>query len=103
MVNPCINEATELEGLLVQCLDVKAGFTLTDPTDPRYQKAAAHRQRFGEVVHRAAQHLQQKHEGEDHIDAVISVAKAIDVYLLEYALTRGTYDSLQKNYGQARE
>jgi proteasome activator subunit 4 len=87
----------------VTFLDVKAGFTLADPTDARYQKAIAHRKRYGEVVHRAAVFLQQKHEGEDHIDAVIAVSKAIDVFLLEYGMTRGTYDSLQKNYGQARE
>ncbi|EIN13635.1 hypothetical protein PUNSTDRAFT_94829 [Punctularia strigosozonata HHB-11173 SS5] len=103
VVNPCINEDTELDELLVSFLDVKAGFTLTDPSDPRYQKAAGHRRRFGEIVHKAAIFLQQKHEGEDHIDAVIAVAKAIDVYLLEYGMTRGTYDSLQKNYGQARD
>jgi proteasome activator subunit 4 len=47
--------------------------------------------------------LRQSTEGEDHIDAVIAVAKAIDAFLLEYGMTRGNYDGLQKNYNQARE
>jgi proteasome activator subunit 4 len=62
-----------------------------------------HRTRYGEVIHRAALTLRQSTEGEDHIDAVIAVTKAIDVFLLEYGMTRSNYDGLQKNYSQARE
>lgn len=101
--NPCFYPETEVEGILVTPLPVKAGFVLEDPSDPRYQKVLAHRTRFGNVIHRASIALRQQAEGEDHIDAVISVSKAIDVYLLEYAITRSTFDSMQKAYTVARE
>lgn len=98
-----MNADTESDGLLIKALDVKAGFTLTDPKDPRYQRIVAHRTRFGNVVHRAATTLRTSAGGEDHIDAVLGVAKAIDTYLLEYACTRAAFTNLQKNYTQARE
>jgi proteasome activator subunit 4 len=101
--NPCFYSDIEVEGLLVTPLQVKAGFVLDDPLDLRYQKVLGHRMRFGNVIHRAAMALRRQAEGEDHIDAVISVSKAIDVYLLEYAITRNTFDSLQKAYTVARE
>lgn len=102
-VEPCIDDEYEVAGLFASSLKVKAGFTLTDPDDPRYQTASSHRNRYGEVIHRAATVLRKSAEGEDHIDAVIATSKAIDVFLLEYALTRGTFDGFQKSYGQARE
>jgi proteasome activator subunit 4 len=102
VVSPCINEDTELEDLVVVHLDVKAGFTLTDPRDPRYQKVVKHRMRFGDVIQRAASALRQNTEVEDHIDAVIGVVKAIDVFLLEYGLSRTGFDTLQQNYSRCR-
>ncbi|KAG6866845.1 hypothetical protein C0991_008781 [Blastosporella zonata] len=98
----CLND-TELEEMIVAPLDVKAGFTLTNPNDPRYQKAATYRLRYGDVCQRAASALRQKSGGEDHIDAVIGVTRAIDTFMLGYGLTRNDFDSLQKNYDQARE
>ncbi|CCM01635.1 uncharacterized protein FIBRA_03696 [Fibroporia radiculosa] len=103
VVNPCLDHNTEVSELLVSPMDVNCGFLLTDPTDPRYQKVANHRTRFGQVIHRAALVLRESSQGEDHIDAVVAVAKAIDVYLLEYAVTRSSFDSLRKAYAQARE
>jgi proteasome activator subunit 4 len=103
VVNPCIEADTESDGLLLKQLSVKAGFALTDPKDPRYQAVLKHRLRFGEIVSRAAELLQAEHEGEDHIDAVMATLKAIDIYSLEYGMTRSAYDSLRKNYAQARE
>lgn len=84
-------------------LDVKAGFTLTDPNDTRYQKATKSRHRFGEVVLRAAATFRNNTNGEDHIDAVIGVARAIDTYLLVYGMNRTDFDGMQKNFTQARE
>lgn len=101
--NPCLNEDVEIADLIVSFLDVKAGFTLTDPKDPRYQKVVALRSRFGDVCQRAASALRQNTGGEDHIDAVIGVTRAIDTFMLGYGLGRNDYDSLQKNYTQARE
>ena len=100
---PCIDWDLEVDDLLVSHLSVAAGFVLEDPSDPRYQRVFAHRSRFGSVVHRAAIALRQPSEGEDHIDAVISVSKAIDVYLLEYAMTRNNYDAMAKTYAATRE
>ena len=103
VANPCLNYEVEVPELLVTPLDVKAGFVLTDPSSPQYQRALAHRTRFGTIVHRAASMLTHQNEGEDHIDAVIAVSRAIDVYLLEYAMTRSNFESLTKAYRQARE
>lgn len=101
--NSCLNTDVEIADLVVSHLDVKAGFTLTDPADPRYQKAVGYRQRFGEISQRAASALRQNTKGEDHIDAVIAVTKAIDVFMLEYGLSSSDFDALQQNYAQARE
>ena len=98
-----MNEDVEVPELLVTPLDVNAGFVLTDPNSPQYQRAITHRARFGALVHRAAKVLGQESEGEDHIDAVIGVSRAIDVYLLEYAMTRSNFESLTKAYRQSRE
>ncbi|KAJ7225864.1 hypothetical protein GGX14DRAFT_422660 [Mycena pura] len=103
VTNPLIREDVEVAELLVSHLDVQAGFTLTDPTDPRYQKVLAHRLRFGDVVQRAAFALRQNTGGEDHIDAMMGVARSIDVYLLTYAMSRSAVDALHKNYTQARD
>ncbi|KAJ6574754.1 hypothetical protein B0H19DRAFT_932973 [Mycena capillaripes] len=100
---PLVREDVEIAELIVSHLDVRAGFTLTDPADPRYQKVVAHRLRFGDVLQRAAFALRQNTGGEDHIDAVMGVARSIDVYLLSYAMTRGAIDALHKNYTQARD
>ncbi|KAF5377581.1 hypothetical protein D9615_005140 [Tricholomella constricta] len=102
VANPCLND-TEQPEMIVSSLDVKAGFTLTDPNDPRFQKVAAHRLWYGNVCQRAASALRQKAGGEDHIDAVTVVIRALDSFLLGYALNRNEFDSLQKNYDQARD
>ncbi|THV06075.1 hypothetical protein K435DRAFT_712109 [Dendrothele bispora CBS 962.96] len=101
--NHCMYDDIESLNLLVPHLDVEAGFTLTDTADPKYQKVLQARTRFGNVLGRAAMLLRQKTEGEDHIDAVIGVSKAIDVYLLDYALDKSHFDSLQKSYTSARD
>lgn len=94
---------TESFQLVVSHLQMEAGFTLTNPSDPRYKEVSNFRTRFGDVCRRAASSLRSDTEDEDHIDAVIGVARAIDVYLLDYGLTKSSWDSLQKNYTQARE
>ncbi|KAJ7630604.1 hypothetical protein FB45DRAFT_746590 [Roridomyces roridus] len=103
VVEPMIREDVEIPALIVQHLHVEAGFALKDPSDPRYQKVVAHRLRFGDVLQRAASALRQNTGGEDHIDAVMGVARSIDVYLLSYAMARNTIDGLHKNYMQARD
>ncbi|TDL28791.1 hypothetical protein BD410DRAFT_863415 [Rickenella mellea] len=102
VANPCIYDWESAE-LFASHLDVKAGFALTDPGDPRYQTVIAHRARFGQVVHKASVALRQNTGGEDHIDAVIGVSRAISVFLLDYAMSRSTYAATQKNYTVARD
>ncbi len=77
-------------------------FTLTDPSDERFVKVLAIRERFGAVLHQASLDLQHS-ETEDHIDAVIQICKGIDVYLLEYAVSRSTYGGTAKSYQTRRE
>jgi proteasome activator subunit 4 len=103
VVNPCLNEDIEVQSLVVSRMDVKAGFVLTDPEDHRYQTVSKHRARFGDVLQRAASVLRHNHDGEDHIDAVMAVTKALEVYLLDYGITRSSFDSSQKNYAHSRE
>lgn len=101
--NSSFNTDYELPELLLSHLDVKAGFTLTDPNDLRYQKVAKNRHRFGEVVLHAAAMFRNNTNSEDHIDAVIGVVRAIDTSLLVYGLNRSDFDGIQKSYTQARE
>ncbi|KAG7099513.1 hypothetical protein E1B28_001358 [Marasmius oreades] len=103
VVNHRVYEDVESFQLIVPHLNVEAGFTLCDASDPRYQKALNHRVRFGEVIRKCAERLRPKEEGEDHIDAVMAISKAIDVYLLDYGLTKGRLDALQKSYVAARD
>ncbi|KAF9452549.1 hypothetical protein P691DRAFT_696832 [Macrolepiota fuliginosa MF-IS2] len=101
--NPCLNLEIETPELVISHLDVQAGFTLTDPKDPRYQHIVTARRRFGQVSQRASSTLRKNTGGEDHIDAVISVTRAMDTYLLGYGLSRSDFDSIQKNYAHARD
>ena len=95
----------EVDGLLLSNISVKSGFALDDPEDPKYKIAEAHRVRFGEVVHRATETIAMRNtvEGEDHVDAIISIAKAAEVFLLEYGTSRGQYSAQRKVYIQLRE
>ena len=54
-------------------------------------------------MHAGALALQGNVESEDQVDAIVGVAKAIEVYLLEYAVTQSSYVSLAKNYHMAKE
>ncbi len=101
--NPCLNLDIEISELVISHLDVEAGFTLTDPADPRYQHILKARRSFGEVLQRASSALRRNTGGDDHVDAVISVTRAVDTYLLGYGLSRSDFDSIQKNYAHARE
>jgi proteasome activator subunit 4 len=103
VINTCADPEVDVEGLLVEQFDVKAGIALTDPQDPRYQQLVRLRTRFGNLVHLAAAKLRQSQGEEDHIDAVIAVVKAIDTFFLDYGMSRGDFATLQKNFVQSRE
>lgn len=93
---------TDIVGLRARHLDVEAGFTLTDPADPRYQKVVALRKRFGDMLHRASVLLRQQSVDEDHIDPVLALIRAVDVHMLEYGITRQAFSTLTKNHAFAR-
>ncbi|KAG2071140.1 hypothetical protein BDR04DRAFT_946467, partial [Suillus decipiens] len=73
-----LKEGPKLEGLIVDYIDVKAGFILTDPCNPCYQQTLQHCICFGNVMHLAMVALCQIKGGEDHLDAVVTIVKAID-------------------------
>lgn len=102
VVNPCLSDI-ELADLLNFRTSANAGFVLSDPRDPRYQKVVAARERFGSVVYRAASTLRQNTGDEAHVDAILGVVAAIDVYLLDYGMSLSGLERLQKNTMQARK
>ncbi|KAG6381418.1 armadillo-type protein [Boletus reticuloceps] len=102
-VNSCVDPDVDVEGLIVDQLDVQAGIVLTDPQDPRYQRIVKLRTRFGNLIHLAAKKLRQDQDEEDHIDAVIVVIRALDTFFLDYGMSRGDFTTLQKNFTQSRE
>lgn len=97
-----MNEDFELMEFLPTSLKVAAGFALTSPDDPLYQKFSEHKLRFGKLLHRAAEALRES-DADDHIDAILAVSRAIDVYLLEYGITANAYSALNKSYTVVRE
>lgn len=103
VVNSCSDPNIDVDGLIVDQLDVQAGIVLTDPQDSRYQRVMELRTRFGNLIHIAAKKLRQDQEEEDHIDAVIALVKAVDTFFLDYGLSRGDFTTLQKNFSQSRE
>jgi len=103
IVHPCLNSEQESSDLVVAHLDVAAGLTLTDISDARYQKTIRRREELGRVVLRAASASRNVTNSEDHTEAVISVTRAIDTYMLSYALNRSDFDAMQNNYAQDRK
>ncbi|KZW02117.1 ARM repeat-containing protein [Exidia glandulosa HHB12029] len=93
---------TDVVALRARNLKVRAGFTLTDPQDPRYQHVANLRKRFGDILHRGSVLLRQQSVDEDHIDPVLALIRAIDVHMLEYGVTRQAFSTLTKNHAFAR-
>ena len=95
----------EVEGLIPSNISVKSGFALDDPEDPRYKAAEAHRVRFGEVIQRATKiiALTNTAEEKDNIDAIMSIAKAAEVFLLEYGVSKGQYSTQKKIYTLQRK
>lgn len=100
--NPLL-ESYELPEMVLSHLDVNCGFALSNPEDPRYQKVLGLRERYGQVVLRAASLLRQNAGGEDHIDALITVTRAVDTYLIGYCASRGQFEDVQKSYRNNRE
>ncbi|PWN54156.1 hypothetical protein IE53DRAFT_24314 [Violaceomyces palustris] len=71
---------------------IKSGFILTDRSDPRYQKVLAFKNRFGDLMHRAAQTTQDS-GAEDQIDCVKLLIRSIRTHLVSYSYNNDDYKS----------
>ncbi|KAF6766226.1 hypothetical protein DFP72DRAFT_838774 [Ephemerocybe angulata] len=103
VVNPLIIDKFEMPEMMISSLDLECGFPLSDPSDARWQKTMAYRERYGNIVLRAASLLRQNAGGEDHADALMTVTRSLDTHLLNYCQARGDFDSLQKTFRTSRE
>lgn len=87
---------------------MKAGFPVY-PGSPFYARFIKHRDAFGTFLHAASlsfhseADIQGRKSGEEHIDAVLSVIRAIDTFLLDYAVTRNSYAAQKKSYEVSRD
>ncbi|KAF5337321.1 hypothetical protein D9611_003207 [Ephemerocybe angulata] len=103
VVNPLIIDKFEMPEMMISSLDLECGFPLSDPSDARWQKTMAYRERYGNIVLRAASLLRQNAGGEDHADALMTVTRSLDTHLLNYCQARGDFDSLQKTFRTSRD
>lgn len=103
--DPHLNPATEVAALTASSVRMIAGFCITNPKDPRFSVVVKHRNQFGQFLHRAAVSLgaDSSEFGDDHIDAVLSLIRSIDTFLLDYAITRNAYASSKKSYESSRD
>jgi proteasome activator subunit 4 len=97
---------TELASLSGRSVQMNAGFSLT-PGDARYECLMQHRNDFGMFLHRASGSLRSdvdgRAAGDEHIDAILSVIRAIHTFLLDYAATRNAYATQKKSYEVVRD
>ncbi|KAG8925927.1 hypothetical protein FRC02_009341, partial [Tulasnella sp. 418] len=102
------DEDTVVHGLTPNFGRPKAGFALCDFNDPRHQTAVAHRERFGRFLHAASRTVLEHNEpsgkaSADSVDASIQLLRAIDVYLLDYAVHRDHVMSTKKTFMITRD
>ncbi|KAN0063131.1 Proteasome activator BLM10 [Thecaphora frezii] len=74
----------------------KCGFILTDRADPRYQKVAAFKARFGQLMSLAAQTTQDS-GAEDQIDCVKLLIRSMRTYLTCYSHSSDDYRNHSKS------
>jgi proteasome activator subunit 4 len=102
--DPYLDSTTELAILTASSVKMNAGFCVDSPKDPRYRRIIQHRDQFGSFLHRASLSLRSTGDmGEEHIDAMLAVIRAIDTFLLDYAMSRTDYASFKKSYEVTRD
>jgi proteasome activator subunit 4 len=103
--DPYLDPTTELAILTASSVRMNAGFCVDSPEDPRYSRIIQHRDQFGSFLHRASLSLRSNsnESGEEHIDAMLAVIRAIDTFLLDYAMSRTAYASSKKLYEVTRD
>lgn len=104
--DPCVDLDDFVEGLTPEFPRPKTSFVLSDPKDPRYQTVIQLRNRFGTLLHRAFVALTQEpadKDAADAVDASIQLVRALDIYLLEYAVSRDTLAAQKKFFTMTRD
>jgi len=103
--DPHLDSTTELAILTASSVRMNAGFCVDSPEDPRYSRIIQHRDQFGSFLHRASLALRSTGNdmGEDHIDAILAIIRAIDTFLLDYAMSRTAYATSKKSYEVTRD
>ncbi|KAH7104159.1 hypothetical protein BKA62DRAFT_635182 [Auriculariales sp. MPI-PUGE-AT-0066] len=87
----------ELPEFIANIDPVESGFVLTNIADPRYQRVADLRQRFGQFLHSASQCLLSQGE-ENTVDAVVMLIRSIRTYLFEYGDHRDSYTAQRDHH-----
>lgn len=100
-----LDPTTELAEMSADSIRMIGGFCLTDPRDPRFIDAMKHREQFGRFLHNASVSLRSQgaESGDDHIDAVLAVIRASEVFLLDFAFTRNSFSTSKKSYENSRD
>ncbi|KAG8934508.1 hypothetical protein FRC01_002240 [Tulasnella sp. 417] len=102
----CIDE-NYIAGITPSFKRPRAAFALTDPADPRYQTVQGLKERFGNLLHRSflalTQEAEAKSEAADAVDASIQLVRALDIYLLDYGVSRDTIVALKRQFTMARD
>ncbi|KAG9009627.1 hypothetical protein FRB90_008255, partial [Tulasnella sp. 427] len=102
----CIDE-NYIAGISPSFKRPRAAFALSDPTDARYQTVKALRERFGNLLHQSflalTQESEMKSEAADAVDASIQLVRALDIYLLDYGVSRDTISALKRQFTMARD
>ncbi|KAG8905939.1 hypothetical protein FRB99_007944 [Tulasnella sp. 403] len=100
--SPCLDPEHYIPGLNPTYVRPKTGFALTTPQDPRYAKAVAYRQQFGQFLHTAFVALTQDtsldRDSADAVDASIQLVRALDVYLLEYGISQEAFATQRRHF-----
>lgn len=84
-------------GLLESHIHYKAGFLLTDPKDPRYQRVMHFRERAAQMLHKAS--VMMRTAGDDNsVDSVKLLVATIGSYLFSYGMRHKKFQSATSAY-----
>ncbi|WOO84927.1 Autophagy-related protein 22 [Vanrija pseudolonga] len=76
----------------------KAGFLLTDPSDPRYIRVSQFRTRAGEMLVRAAEIMRNAGDSDSSVDSVKLLVTTIGSWLISYGMRSKKYQAASSAY-----
>ncbi len=104
---PCIDPRDSVAALTPTSLRPTAPFALPNPMEDRNRAFNGLRQRFGRLLHTIFLALHPQNPAEpgviDLVDASIQLARALDVYFLEYGISRDSLVSRQRHFTITRD